>query len=813
MIGTSAILYEELDPSKKNGEWIDKSIQRLRMDWRPLVNLPRMSENKRLLDSMQSMEKIRESFKDKKFKEDTDFDPLGIMEPYKNAIIEELIKNPPRAELKATDPSAINEKKEDLQLLQSRRIIESDISKYQNQVGLPNYKVDPNKYKSNMGDFDKMGLDDQDQDDINFFENNFQRLVYEISGQSVINNILKTCRFDKEIIKKISRDILAAKVLAIQVYVDKITGEIKPRYIYPETAYGIFGDSSDGHDDICRGWQDNVTVMEWLQMVGNEFDWNKHWKMLLWAINYMNPSVKYTGFIRSGVKFDLFGNPEWTARIGMDGWQSNLLDWTMAYTYKVSVGYAEWKTNEATATYLLRKKDNVVVDTVAFSYDLKKNRQVREYQKESWYQQQWYSSYFLATTSVSQWIFNYGKVYYQTLYGANDEYSNGTLHYYQEEGRSAVEIAKPYIKMANFAFYRMLWVIHKAKPQEDEYLMEELIEVAKGFQQSYPQMGGQGKGPALQTIIKQVVQFQRENFVRIRAFPKADGKTVQQLPPLGGKENGIDPIAVAMESVIMWAESQISQKIGINPMRIGMNPPPRESNKTEQDTIQYSFNSTGYVYRMIQYLKERVSTCVLNYSQDILYYKDSIPYKWLMTIVGNEAIDGLSLLKDFCAHRYGIFVQDYNAGIDKQKINQAAEIAWQKGQLSFGQYNMITITEDYKKAAAILSHLELKKQKRERQEKLQELKIQQQMQQQKHDQDKDLEITKGKLALEVEKERTRGYIEAAKIGGDSRIKVKELTVENDPTKQAIKTESQKEVAEKKENLKESKPFPQAGAAA
>jgi hypothetical protein len=807
MYGTSYEIYKEIDPQKKNAIWADQCITILRRDWVPLVNQTRCRDNKRYLDSMQSMDHIKDKFKDAEFKKELEFDPIGIMEAFKNTLIEEILKTPPKAELKATDPSAMSDRRKDIELLKNRKIVEGDINQYQKQVysKLPKYKFDSSKFKGNVSEFEKMNLDENDPEDLTFYEQELQRLNYEIAGQSVINNVLKNSRFDQDTVMKIARDILAVKALCLQTYVDKITGEIKAWYRYPETFYGIFGDAGDGRNDICNGWNDNISINEWLQLVGNEFDWARDWRKLLWAINYCG-NTKYTGFIRNNTRYDCCGNKEWMNEGGITGQQTNLLDWTMAFNYQINCGYVEWKTEEATKTFLLKKTNSSYVDVVPYSYELDDKKNLDGYYKESNYQQQTYGSYFISTSSVSQWIFGFGKVYYQTLHGSNDEYSSGTLKYYFLPGKSAVEIAKPYIKMANNAFYKMLWAIEKAKPEDDVYIYEELVQIAKGLQRLYPQSGA-GGAPKLDSIIRDAIKYQRENVVRIRAYPQVEGRPVLQLPPLEGKKNGLDPVYIAMQAVLTWAEGQVGIKIGINPMRTGMNPPSRESEKSEMNTVAASINATSYIYRMIQYTKERLATDVLNITQDIIKYKDSVPYNWLRRLIGEESFSALFLLDEYASHRYGLFVKDYNSDFQKQRINQAADMALGQKQIEIDQWAMITQSEDYKMATKLLSLYKRKKEKRERQQALQDMKVQQQMQEAKHKQELELIQVKGKIDIQKASIEANGLIESAKIQSEGRIKVKEITVDAEPEKQSQKAEATKEVNSSKEKDQESKPFP------
>jgi hypothetical protein len=805
MIGTSVKIYMEVDPSKKDAVWANRCIEINRMNWRRLVNVIRGIEDRNLLYSNQPLNHVMDSFQDAEFKRDVQFLPLPIMEAFVNAVVEELTKRPPRTELKAIDPTSVIAKEKDVELLKNRKILERDISNYRQQVGDPPYKMPYGKFAGNVKEFDNMGLDENDPEDINFYVENFQKLLYEIAGQSVLDNVLKVNKFDESTLRKIVKDVFAFKAICNQVLVDKMTGEIKTRYIDPQICYGVFGDTNDGKNDICRGWQDNITVMEWLQMVGNEFDWYRDWRYLLWGINYCN-GTKFTGFIREGVTYDCCFNGQWTAEMGLDGVEQNMLDWSQAYTYKVFSGYMEWRTIDATATYLRSNKNQSYVEPVPYYYELKKKKEVKEYYKESFYQQQWYSSYFLATSNLTQWIYSFQKVYLQQLEGANDEYSNGTLCYYQEEGKSAVEIAKPYLQPANFAYYRMLWLIYKTKPDQEEYLLNEMLTLAKAFKREFPQMAGTNNTPSFDNILDQVIQYQRKSHIRIRVFPEVEGRVIPQLPPEGRKPGtgGLDPVAIAMQAVTQWAETQIGIKIGINPMRLGANPPSRESTESEMNTIQYSFNTTGYIYRMVQYLKEHIAITILNYTQDIIKFKESVPYKWLLNIIGGESFEYLKLLDKFCAHRCGIYIWDYNRQVEKDKIMQAANIALAKGTMTQDEWYILNMTDDPKKANAILSRMRRIREKKQAEQQMQQMQMQDQLAQKQYERQKDLIMTEGQLKLQAEQIRAKGYIAAAQIQAENKINVKELQVASEQPKIAAKAEAQKQVQQNKSNLEEQK---------
>src|SRR5262245_54660745 len=230
----------------------------MRRYWRRIKNVNIAWADRATMYSMEPLKEVEKSFDDEDFKKNVKFLPLPILEPMLNSVAEDITRHPPQAELKAIDPTSTELKKQDIEMLRNRAILENDRSDLQSRVGLPPYKIGYDQFNSNVEDFDKMGFDSGDADDVNFFEKNLQKLKFEIAGQNVIDAVFKNTRFDKQLTRKLVKDIFAFKVITTQKYVDQVTGEIKDKYIDPQNVYGIFGQTNDGTDDVCRGWQDII---------------------------------------------------------------------------------------------------------------------------------------------------------------------------------------------------------------------------------------------------------------------------------------------------------------------------------------------------------------------------------------------------------------------------------------------------------------------------------------------------------------------------------------------------------------------------
>lgn len=807
MIEESSLLWKTIDPNKKDAKWCNLCVELIRRNWVQLKDSITMKENKEIIFSMQSMEKVKKMFKDKEFLKNTDIEPLGVWNKIVNIIVEEITKNPPRVELKANDATALSDKEEDIRRLRMKAPHEKIVNAITSRIGEPPTIVNTDSFKTNIDEFYRMGLDPSDPEDIDFYaQNDFPRLKYEIAGQKIINIIMKLNRFDKELVRDGVLDILAGLCFCIQTYVDAVTGEIKYDRIYPEEAYGVWGDKRDGSDDVGKGWVKNLTVREWLGRVGNDFSFSKDWMQLLWAINYTN-KTKFTGFIRYGNRYDCWENENlMTAGTYNGAAESNLMDYSLAYTYEVYSGYTEWDSPEATGTYLARYDTGELIPTqIPFDTFLEQKGEIKEYYKESFYGWQMYKSYFLPTSSTTQWIYGFGKLYYQQLEGAYDEYCKGTLMYYRLEGKSAAEISKPYIEFANLCYYRMKWVVYHSKPQKEQYIIEELIKVAKATQRMFPQTT-QSAVPTVDTILTQLINWKRENFIDLRSYPEIDGKTIGQLPPQEGAKNGIDQLAIGLQAVEQWLEMQIAEKVGLNDMRLAQIQNAREGFKKGQQETEASLNSTSYVYRIIQLVKEHTALCTLNYSQDIVRFKDTIPYKWLLKQIGKDEFENSAILKDFSSHRFGLTVEEYQSQMQRQKLMQAADMALDKkdgnGGITIMEWGILNKTNDYDDGLRKLSLFKYKAEKRLRKQKLEELKIQ-------HDnimEEKKADAQSAKDNNDAKQLQTetlvKGQMYVADKNAAAKIEVKEMSNEHEPIKQDLRTQSQKTIIDAKKNAEE-----------
>ena len=812
MLSVNSELLKIVNPNQKDIKWMDNYVSYLRRDMRHWIEPNVYFENRAIILSEQAMDKIKKTFKDKDFIKETDFEPLGVVNRIFNIMVEELIKNPPKIEVVANDAMAENEVKEDILLLRYKTKHEQMINYFNKKVGQPaTYKVDDDKFKTNIEEFYRMGLDPTDEEDINFYEqNDFPRLKWAIAAQKALNAIIKINKFDEDIIRDIAMDIFCSLFVGTQTYVDQITGEIKCECIRAYEAMGIWGNKRDGTEDTCQAWEKNVTVGEFLARVGNKFDFNKHWYYLLWSINYMN-NTQYTGFVSNGVERDCMNDNDLIERGGMRGWKRNVLDYSLAYTYQVYLGYVEFDTAEVTASYL-KKNGEVLPKMVTGDYLDQNPEMKKEYEVENFYQNQVYKSYYLPSSTTSQWLFNWGKLYYQELYGANDEYARGSLTYYRLDGKPPAELIKPYVGFANLCFYRMKWVVYHSKPHKEQYIMEELVKLAKVMQRQFAQNGNtdNSKLPVLSNIITDIIKYKNENFVDIRTFPEVEGQTQKMLPQQEATKGGIDSLATGLQAIETWLENQISDKIGLNDVRMGNIQNARQGYKAGEAETQSSYNATGYIYRMVQYVKENTATSMLNKVQDIVRFKDTVPYKYLLKLLGENEFENLKLLKEFAAHRYGILVENYSAQLERQyflqMVNRSIDTGDGRGGLSVIEGGLLMMENDYKAGLKKLQYFKYKADKKKRKQEIENMKMQQENAMQLKKADDDIQKHKIDGEMGVKKIEADAQKYAADKQKEAKIETKEMSNQHEPIKQDVKAQSQEKVIAAKAQAEAQQPL-------
>lgn len=760
-------MYES-DEQKQTPDWANKVITRHRYIWRPIVTTEYYRAMKgKLLSAQDLTETVKRHFADEDFLKKTKFQPLPIMEKIRNIIIDQAREAGIRPYIKSVDPSAKRHKEQDLFRLKTKQLQEQTVNTNRSKIGMGvPFQMDEKEFNGNVPEFDKMGLNPQDKSDVAFFFDTYYKLNYEAYAQTAVIATIAANKSEDDI-PRYCNDILGVKCVCKQDYVSASTGQIVTKYLQPNQTYAIFGNNRDATDAPVRGWERQITVREVLQILGTSFRFETDWFELIRALNY-GSNTKFDGFIRGGIAYNALdvmnrANGIDTENVS-DTQPPNLLNFddifTDTYNYKVYFGYIEWEQpcvhteKESTKTGQMFTVPNSFTPT-----------EKSPYVKKEWGYFKTKTSNYIATGSISQKLYNYGDQYMMRTKGQDDEYSCGSISIIREEGLSAMGIAELYIDIGNYAFYKMLWALHRSKPDVWSYAYESIVEVAKKMTQNPTQGTNVTQSPgAFGDAVSKLIDMFDKKLMMLHTYPIVDGQVVgggglphQKIP------GQLDAIVDQLRTMILdWAEMQIGDKLGLSGLAAANAPNPRDGLKLNQLYLRQSKSAIGYIQRMIDTSFKHTANVILQYIQDILNFKDTIAYKYLLNLVGDEAIQALeSIGNEDSPHRFAIYATSYSLIPDKEAQMQEAMMVFQNGNMSYSEYQLIKGIDEPRLAAKISAYFQEKAEKRKEAQAMQTQQAMAAQQQKMADNEYRLKEMMEDKDIEKERIRSNAYIYTA----------------------------------------------------
>jgi len=800
MLRPEAFLYES-NPKKQDADWANRVISRKRQDWRPVVSSIEYQKYKKLLLSIQDLTlTVKNYFTDEDFKTNTTFQPLPILEKTRNIIIDQAREAGIKPYIEAVDPSATVDKKQDIFRLKNMQLHTAEINKVRKNVGVQTpYSLREKDFNGNVTDFEKMGLNPGDESQVKFFFDTHYKLNYEIAAQTAVLSYLTVNKAERDIPRYVN-DVLAVKHECKQTFVSRLTGQIITKYLQPDQTYWIPGNSRDGSDAACRGWERLITIQELMNTLGDKFNFERDWRQLLIAINY-GTGTDFNGFVMGNTNYSLVSTTG-TLNDAVEPPKLNYLsyeDCFASYNYKVYFGFIEWE------QYCLHVEKRNIKTGHMFTVDA-------DYvppEKSNWKREEWgyfktKQSYYLAIGAWSQRLYSYGDMYMMPTKGDGDEFSAGSISIIREEGLSAVASVENYINLANYAYYKMLWAIHRSKPDQMDYSYESIRDVAQKMNQPLNKAGAAVPQTAetFGDAVDKLLEKMDKKLFKIHTNPNIDGQ------PIGGGGSGhikipgsLDALAIQLREIVLdWAEQQVADKFGLAGLANAQAPNPRDGLKLNELYLRQSRQATGYIPRMIDQGFRNTADTMLMYIQDILKFPGSIAYKFLYNLVGHDVVNDLRTISDATPRRYAITATSYSNWPDKKDQLLEAQLAFQKGLITFSEYQLLKLIDDPRVAAKQSAFFQEKGERRkEEQQKL------------ANDFAMALEDKKAKNLFAIEKMkadsktlqeriRTNGYIYQADKMAESKIDSANITAGATIQKEDKKVENKKDELQDKATI-------------
>lgn len=787
-----------VDPSKKDKAWANSIITYLRMYMEWVVPQSVAADGMNWLLGNYSMKFVEDMFLDPS-KSGVKFIQMAVLEKIRNVLASEIEEAGIHIEVYANDPTADDQKKKDRELLANRKNIEGLITALNAQIKNPPYSLANEKgeggrsmYQGNMEEFDSMGMDDGNNEDIDHFMNIFYRLRHAISAEDAINFCIQFNEV-KENFALWVNDILAKKAICARTYVNQINGAPTIKYVAPETVQAIMGRRRDFKDAPAIAINQVVTVQEFLQMVGDEFDMSNEDDMAaLWNATMFSYPREFTG---------VHINNHWVCGES----SQNMVSFADFMQFKVSVGYIEWKSNDM-RTYVGTPKNrygNASMVEKEAGYKKKQNV-ARDYKVYKVEDEVTYKATFLVMSSATQKIYQFGKLAYQSrgdMEGKEDEYSNFSISCYKEIGKTAVESVKRYVMNIEKAYAKLENAVMRALPPGHIYQYETLQQIAKNMfgPESNTQQG-----------IKDVMAMLSQSADKITTIPQINGQ------PVGGGQaasielqNGMSKSVLEFKNIVDWNFGMIYSTLGISPIRQAYTPQPRDVGKLQDQVNDYSEKATGYMPRMIMKMLNNVGKRILCTVQDIIKYKDinAIPYSFLVKALGNKTIEDIGSLDDVPFHRYGIFVHSFNSLQERQDLKAMTAQAYANKEISPEQYMLINNIISPKKAALVLAYEKRRTERKVQEQQRVAHEQAMQLQQAKSQGEMQLEQTKGQLEIQKQQLENQGKVEVARIQQETELMKLKMKPEGKVTEIEAKKNASIEQEQAKNNLEAQQVIP------
>ena len=191
---------------------------------------------------------------------------------------------------------------------------------------------------------------------------------------------------------------------------------------------------------------------------------------------------------------------------------------------------------------------------------------------------------------------------------------------------------------------------------------------------------------------------------------------------------------------------------------------------------------------------------MLMYIQDILKFPGTVAYKYLYNLVGEDVVQDLGIINDATPRRYAITATSYSNWPDKQAQLAEALLAFQKGLITFAEYQLLKLIDDPRVAAKQSAFFQEKGERRKEAQQKAQNDFMMGLQQTKDKNLYDIEKMKADAKTLQERIRTNGFIYGADKMLEGKQYAADVTAGATVEKEDQKTENKKQELQDKATI-------------
>lgn len=658
-----------------------------------------------------------------------DFTPLGLFELTKNVLGGEIDRERINIDADCFDPTIQAEKEKEFDLLRNKKINEATINKVYKGIGInADYKVGKQgEFNSNMDEFEGMGLNADNPEDIDFFSNTFYRHNMETYATQIINQSNDMNKLS-EIQKLHINDILALKRVALRTYYNANTGLPSTRYLFPERVFTVGGGTMNDKSDCVAIFETaNMTIGDFLNEVGVEgFTEQDYNDILIYAtMGSSNTPVNQNYLL--GIDFTCAPDcPQ------------GYCTWSEYFRFNLNRGYIEWKTTDRN--------------------ELGK------------YVQKTMKAYYITGTGIPVKIYNFGYLNMQVREGYHSQWSLFSFGVYAVQGKSVLEIAIPYFKEIVKCWLQFQYFLARAKPAGKAYNLNSLQRVANAI------IGAGGT--------KNDVVGMMEMFAAIPDLLYSNGDEDSEIQiggngmPFAELKNGVDPSAKDFLAAIEWCKVQVMEQTGLNNARIAQTPNQDEPFRTTQVVTEQSDNATWYINSSLNNIYSTSGYRTFSIIQNTIKF-NVFGAVQIKQIFGDKIVAALKSMTVPLEY-LGITVRKVIKTKEREEVKIATWDSVKRGEIPIQLAIQINNIDSFEKAAAVLTFYQERTRKQKQQEIEQAQQAQMGLEQAKHKNDMELANLKGKWVFDTENLKVGGLKASAQIAADSKLQQQRERLKDQP---------------------------------
>lgn len=533
---------------------------------------------------------------------------VALIPPKLNAAIATLQKIPIEISATCTDPLAQKKKKEDLEFLRNKPLMEDALQPLYDSMNLGKVDMGATKHASRPFTSLPLDLDIEDDDEFMMFAN----LMYNLAPESAFEVILQTWGDIKKLSQIRLMEIRDQYYYAISVnrgFGNKMTGLPDAEYIYPGEVTTDGSMLPDFSDNIIRIISHRVTPLELFKYFPDEICDEKQLEEIV-SGGVMN----HNGWETQG-----YCGCNNRSRVNQSDWG----------TFKMQLEYVEVKSVDSAMIATKRTKR----DSYKYFTDDEKKCTDKVWGQNT------YCFYWLKNT---KYFFGIDRLGFAHRAKGNEVYTTFSTNIYKSQEKSAVELSIGENKKAQIADIKLQHHVIMSLPPGKMIDLKYLRNVVEGLSNE----GGQ-------YTEKQLLDYANETNVILIDSEGYEGKQVGQYVPVRDLPGGLGNAIEGYYRVILEANAKIDMYTNINPQLTGQAANPEGLVGLQKLLVNASMNGLYYVNVAMLSQYEGLYNTIAYYIKQAIE-KGGAPKKAIENIIGTNKVEIIDNMQDIPLHQIGI---------------------------------------------------------------------------------------------------------------------------------------------------------------